>query len=125
MNDTQAVRLGRLLAQARKRKGLTLRALTELTGIPHVWLTRAERGFFNQPAPERLAKLAEVLDIDPERLDRASRGHLSSSLPSVRTYFRAKFDLAPEEIDQIERTIKQIKRKQERREKNDNPNPTN
>jgi transcriptional regulator with XRE-family HTH domain len=125
MNDAQAVKLGRLLAQARKRKGLSLRALAELTGFHFYWLYHVEKGIYNQPTAERLTRLAEVLDIDPERLDRITKGHLSSNLPGVRTYFRTKYELAPDEIDQIERTIKQIKRKQERREKNDNPNPTN
>jgi transcriptional regulator with XRE-family HTH domain len=126
MNDAQSVRLGRLLVQGRQRKGLSLRALAELTDIPYIWLSRVERGFYNQPAPERLTKLAEILDIDPERLDRASKGHLSSSLPSVRTYFRAKYDLPPEDIDRIERTIKNLQHKpRKERKENDNPNPTN
>lgn len=124
MNDAQAVRLGRLLAKARKRKGLSLRALAELTGYHHFWLYRVESGFYSQPAAERVTRLAEVLDIDPERLDRVTRGHLSSSLPGVRTYFRTKLELEPEEIDKIERTIQQIKRSRERRQTNDNHSNT-
>jgi transcriptional regulator with XRE-family HTH domain len=134
MNDTQAARLGRLLTQARKRKGLSLRALTDLTGISYAWLYLVEGGSFNQPAAERLTKLAEALDIDPEHIERITQGHVSKNLPSVRTYFRTKFELAPDEIDQIEDTIKQVQRKhninqirhkRKEEKKNDNPDPTN
>lgn len=116
MNDAQAVRLGRLLAQARRNKGLSLRAAAEIAGVEHIWLTRVEQGFFNQPAPERITRVAEALGIDPERIDRITKGHVSNNLPGVRTYFRAKYDLSPAEIDQIENTVNQIQHDHERRE---------
>ncbi len=125
MNDTQAARLGRLLIQARKRKGLSLRALADLTGISYVWLHFVERGAFNQPASERLTKVGEALDIDPERIERITQGHVSKNLPNVRTYFRTKLELEPEEIDQIERTIQEIQRSRKRRQTNDNHGNTN
>lgn len=114
MNDSQALRLGRLLATARHKRGLSLRALAEIADVSYLWLSRVERGFFNQPAPERIVRLAEALDIDPERIDRMTKGHLASNLPGVRTYFRAKYDLTAEEIDEIERTIEHIQRNHER-----------
>jgi len=110
MDDTQAIRLGRLIAEARKRRGWSLRETAELTGVPHLWIFRAERGWWHQPDPARLTRLIEALDIDPEKVDRITRGHVSSSLPGVRTYFRAKYDLSPAEIDRIERTVRQIER---------------
>jgi transcriptional regulator with XRE-family HTH domain len=123
MNDSQAARLGRLVAAARARKGLSLRAVAEMTGVPHLWLSRVEHGSYNQPAPERLTRLAELLDIDPERLDRVSAGHLSNSLPGVRTYFRSKYDLTSSEIDEIERTVTEIQRNHERRDDAYDHNP--
>jgi transcriptional regulator with XRE-family HTH domain len=119
MNDAQAMRLGRLIAQARRNKSISLRGLSRLTGIPHLWLSRVEHGNFNQPAPERLTQLAEALGIDPERIDRVTKGHVSNSLPGVRTYFRAKYDLTADEIDEIERSVQDIQRKHERRTNRD------
>jgi transcriptional regulator with XRE-family HTH domain len=116
MNDLQAARLGRLLTQARRNKSMSLRAVAERAGVEHNWLTRVEQGRFNQPAPERITRVIEVLGIDPERIDRITKGHVSSNLPGVRTYFRAKYDLSQEEIDQIESTVKEIQRNHERRE---------
>jgi transcriptional regulator with XRE-family HTH domain len=117
MNDAQAVRLGRSLAQARRNKSLSLRAAAEIAGVEHIWLTRVEQGFFNQPAPERITRVAEALGIDPERIDRITKGHVSNNLPGVRTYFRAKYDLTAEEIDQIEHTVTEIRHNHERRDK--------
>jgi transcriptional regulator with XRE-family HTH domain len=125
MNDSQAAKLGRLVAEARTRKGFSLRAAAEIAGVPFLWLSRVEHGAFNQPAPERLTRLAEMLEIDPERLDRVTGGHLSSSLPGVRTYLRSKYELTPEEIDQIEQTVNEIQRNHERRDANDNNHDQN
>jgi transcriptional regulator with XRE-family HTH domain len=109
MTKAQAIQLGRLIARARTRKELSYRGLTELTGIAYPWIVKLERGKFRRPAPDRLTRLAEVLDIDPEHIDRVSRGHVSHSLPEVRTYFRAKYDLSPEAIGRVERLVARLR----------------
>lgn len=113
MTDKQASQLGRLLAHARRNRGLSLRAVAALADIAYPWLSRIERGEFNDPAPERLTRVIDALGIDPERVNRITHGHVSSSLPGIQTYFRAKFDLSPEEIEIIERTVREIQRKHE------------
>jgi transcriptional regulator with XRE-family HTH domain len=110
MNDTQAVRLGRLLAQVRRNKSLSLRAVAERANVAHLWLSRVEQGHYNQPAPERITRVIEVLGIDPERIDRITKGHVSSNLPNARTYFRAKYGLSPDEISEVERKLEDINR---------------
>jgi transcriptional regulator with XRE-family HTH domain len=109
MTGAQAQQLGQLIARARTRKQLTYRALDKLAGVNYVWIVRLERGEFRNPAPDRLGRLAEALDINPERLDRISHGHLSDSLPEVRTYFRAKYDLSPDEISRVERLVRRLR----------------
>jgi len=122
MNDTQAIRLGRSLAQARRSKGWSLRTTAEAANVDFAWLARLERGHYHNPAPERLTRLAEVLDIDPERIDRLTQGHVARSLPGVRTYFRSKYDLTSDEIDKIEQIVKDVKRNHERRANDTNHN---
>jgi transcriptional regulator with XRE-family HTH domain len=119
MNDSQAVRLGRLLAVTRRNKGLSQRRAAELADVSPLWLSRVERGTFNQPAPERITRVAEVIGLDLERVDRVTKGHVANSLPGVRTYFRSKYDLTTEEIDRIERTITDIQRNHQKRNAND------
>src|SRR6266852_5433599 len=103
MTGSQAAQLGALIAKARQAKGLTFAQLSELTGYATGWLLRLERGDYEEPAPDRLARLAELLDIPPEKLNRATRGRVADSLPSIDTYFRAKYSLSPEQAERIER----------------------
>ncbi len=110
MTEVQARELGRLVKRTRRAQGLSLRKLDELTGTSYGWLSRLEKGQMTAPAPSKLTKVAEVLDIPPERIDRITRGKVSSDLPAIRTYFRTKYKLDPQEIRQIEEVFDQIRR---------------
>jgi transcriptional regulator with XRE-family HTH domain len=72
MNDRQAKRLGRVNQQACTERGWSLAQTVHATGIDSSWLNRLERGFYTFPAPDRLAVLAEHLDIDPAAIHDAS-----------------------------------------------------
>jgi len=108
MTDQQARKLGALVRAARRRKGLSLLAFMDLTGLDYSWLNRLERGLYSTPNPVHLARVAEALDIDPARIDEVSAGHLADSLPSVRTYFRSKTKATPEQLDAIEAVLREI-----------------
>lgn len=114
MTDAQAKRLGRLIHEARIKRGWPLMQAMEATGIDSSWLNRMERGFYADPAPDRLSVLAEHLDIDPARIDRASRDHLADSLPSARIYFRSKEKLSVEALDEVEAAVVAIRAKYSR-----------
>jgi transcriptional regulator with XRE-family HTH domain len=105
MTTAQAKQLGTLVAKARRRKGLSYRALATQLGVAYGWLSELEMGRFLDPAPDRLARLAEALDIAPARIDRITKGSMADSLPEVRTYFRAKYGLTPEQSEQIARYL--------------------
>jgi transcriptional regulator with XRE-family HTH domain len=111
MTDAQAKRLGRLIHEARIKRGWSLMQAMEATGIDSSWLNRMERGFYADPAPDRLAVLAENLDIDPAAIDRASRDHLADSLPNARIYFRSKEKLSAEALDEVEAAVAAIRAK--------------
>ncbi len=106
MTQAQAKQLGTLMAKARRRKGLSHRALALQLGVAYGWLSELEMGRFLDPAPGRLARLAEALDIEPNKIDRITKGSMADSLPEVRTYFRAKYGLTPEQSAQIEHYVK-------------------
>jgi HTH-type transcriptional regulator, competence development regulator len=53
-------RLGRLLADARKRKRLTLRAVQDAIGISNAYLSQLETGKVQSPSPIVLHKLSEL-----------------------------------------------------------------
>lgn len=116
MNDVQATRLGRRLAIARRNRNLSLRDVAEQAGVTFNWLWRVEQGAFNQPHPERLSKVIEVLGVDAEQIDRMTEGHVSSNLPGLRTYFRAKYGLTPAEIEQVEQTVSELQQQHRKEE---------
>jgi transcriptional regulator with XRE-family HTH domain len=110
MTEVQARELGRLFKQARRKRKLSLRAVDELSGVTYNWLARLERGKMKAPPPSKLTKVADVLDIPPERIDLITRGQVSRELPPIRTYFRAKYQLTPKEITKIEELFDRIRR---------------
>jgi transcriptional regulator with XRE-family HTH domain len=110
MTPAQAKQLGSLIAKARSRKGLSLRDLAWRVGVHTSWLGRLEQGDFADPAPDRLARVADELDIEPVRIDRITKGAVADGLPGMRTYFRAKYALSSEQIAQVERYIDRLRR---------------
>lgn len=110
MTQAQAKKLGQLLAKARARKGLSTRALAAQLDVAIGWIAEMENGRFLDPAPDRLARLAEALDIEPARIDRVAQGAMAEGLPAPRVYFRAKFDLTADEAARVERYIERLRR---------------
>lgn len=56
-------RLGTLLADARKRKRLTLRAVQDAVGISNAYLSQLETGKVQSPSPIILHKLSELYGL--------------------------------------------------------------
>lgn len=105
ISTAQARQLGRLIARARAKKGLSLRDLQQQVGIPRSWLGYLEQAGPVSVDPERLTRLAEALDIPPQRIDRITKGAITGNMPEPRVYFRAKFDLTADEAAEVERYI--------------------
>lgn len=110
MTPSQAKQLGTVVARARARKGLSLRELATELGVATAWIGFLEQGRYVDPAPDRLARIAEVLDIEPGRIDRLTKGAMTAGLPAPRAYFRAKYDLSAEQAEQVERYIERLRR---------------
>lgn len=64
---TPAMTLGLRIVVARRSKGLTLRDLEDMTGIPNSALSRYEHDH-SQPTLERLVILADALGVTPNYL---------------------------------------------------------
>ena len=60
---TKIKRLGELLADARKRRQLTLRAVQETLGISNAYLSQLETGKVQSPSPVVLHKLSELYEV--------------------------------------------------------------
>lgn len=68
---------GELIADGRRRKGLTQEDLERITGISRSTLSRWERGQADRPEPEHVRAAAAALDIDPRRAA-VALGYLSA-----------------------------------------------
>jgi transcriptional regulator with XRE-family HTH domain len=110
MTPNQAKQLGAVIAKARAKKGWSIFQLASRIGAPKSWVGFLEQGRYVDPAPERLARIAELLDIEAGRMDRLTQGAVSEGLPELGTYFRAKYDLTPEQIEQVERYVRRLRR---------------
>jgi len=64
--------LGDLLAERRKKLGLTLRQVEERTGIPNAHLSQIEKGVIEKPAAHILWELAREYDLPYPKLMRLS-----------------------------------------------------
>lgn len=107
----RARELGRIVAVARARSGMSTRVLAARIHTSQAWVTKLEAGRYLDPSTGRLARLVEALDIEPSRIDLLTRGALSDSLPGMRTYFRAKYALTPRELDQVVRYVKGLRKR--------------
>lgn len=59
-----AKKLGSYLKAGREAKGLTLRAVEEVTGISNAYLSQVESGKIKSPSPIDLRKLCELYGLD-------------------------------------------------------------
>jgi HTH-type transcriptional regulator, competence development regulator len=57
------LRLGQILADARRRRKLTLRAVQESIGISNAYLSQLETGKVGAPSPVVLHKLSELYQL--------------------------------------------------------------
>src|ERR1019366_5630049 len=114
MTEQQAQRLGALIRSAREAKGLSVREVSTEMGLTHSWLGYLETGRSLEPLPDRVAMLAEMLEIDPAEIDRVSGDYLAQSLPTVRTYFRSKGKATQAELEELERVVAEVQAKYRR-----------
>ncbi|WP_341299728.1 helix-turn-helix transcriptional regulator [Lysinibacillus sp. FSL H8-0500] len=59
---------GKMLKTLRKKRGLTLADLSDMSGISISYLNRLEKGERKSPGFTKILKLAKVLNVDPSSL---------------------------------------------------------
>jgi transcriptional regulator with XRE-family HTH domain len=78
-----ASKLGTVLAEARQKAGLSLRAVERQTGIHNAHLSQIERGVIERPEPSLLFDLASLYGLDYRMLLELS-GHVVPRQPGTR-----------------------------------------
>ena len=88
MDREQAKKLGEYLRQARTAQGLSLLKLSQATGIHDVTLGRFESGAFAAPHPDKLATIAEALELSLADVFALAEYAVPTDLPSFTPYMR-------------------------------------
>ena len=112
MDREQAKKLGTYLQNARQAKGLSLIALAEQCDVADSTISRIETGAFRAPAADKLAQIAEALDVPLADVFAMAEYAVPADLPSFMPYMRSKYKELPDAaLDDIERYAQKLARK--------------
>ncbi len=115
---------GALIRRLREKKRkndptFSLRQFAAKIGISPTFLSKIETGDFNPPAPDKIKRMAELLDVDADEL-LALAGRVDPDLPEIiQTYPKAmanflrtarELELSEEDIEALTRRIRKRKK---------------
>jgi HTH-type transcriptional regulator, competence development regulator len=92
-------KLAAILADARKRLGLTLRAVETKTGISNAYLSQLENGRIKEPSPTVLHKLSELYRIPYNSLMAAAGYPIPGSATNNNSSLAARIGPTSDEED--------------------------
>jgi transcriptional regulator with XRE-family HTH domain len=107
--DNKAVRLAKMLRQAREESGLSVRQLQAVSGVAKSVISRFEHE--GTGSAHNLLALARALELRASDLFSQAGRSLPTPSPSLPAMLRAEYDLPPEAIKEIQRNIELIARK--------------
>lgn len=73
---------GALVRRIREERGLGLREMAKKIGVSPTYLSKVERDEFGPPAEDKVRRIAEILNQDPDEL-LALAGRVSSDLSAI------------------------------------------
>jgi len=115
---------GRRVRELREKKRSTdpkfsLRQFAEAVGISPTFLSKVETGEFNPPAPDKIKRMADLLDVDSDEL-LALAGRVDPDLPEIiqeHPKAMANFLRTARELDLSEREIEALTRRIRKKKK--------
>lgn len=117
MADT--TQLGSKLKELRLKAGLSLRDVSEKSGVDDSLLSKIENGQVKKPTQANLNRLASFYDIEAEELYTLAGYTVSTTLPTYAPYLRSKYDLPPEAISELRQHFDYVKQKYQSQDNND------
>ncbi len=97
MSPQESIQLGQRIRELREQRSLSQAALGRAIGVPNTTIIRIESGSIESPSPDKLARLAEALEVDLEEL-MVHHPAVQQGFPSFETYLRAKTGMSEEAI---------------------------
>ena len=107
---------GQTIRQKRTKKKLGLREFARKIEVSPAYLSKVERDEFNPPSGEKIAVMAQYLEINPDEL-LALAGKISSDLPEIirqkprqmATFLRTVSHLTPNQIQALAQEAERMK----------------
>src|SRR5947209_2223528 len=103
----EATELGRFIRRLREERGMSQAALGRAIGVPNTTVMRFESGTVAAPDPDKLARMAEALDVDVEEL-MVHHPTVAKGLPGFQTYLRAKTGMSEPAIAEAVAAVAEI-----------------
>jgi transcriptional regulator with XRE-family HTH domain len=108
----QARRLGQTIRTRREALGLSQRQLAAQTGVNDATIVRIERGAFGAPAPDKLSRIADALDLSLADVFALADYVVPADLPSFQPYLRSRYrDLPDAAVEDLDRAFARIVKK--------------
>ena len=101
--------LGDFVRSRRLSLGLSLADAAEASDLDPSYWNKLENGHYQNPAPQHLRSIAEVLSVPLEDLYGLAGYDTPHRLPSLHPYLRAKYDLPPQAIADLERYFEYLR----------------
>lgn len=101
MKNKDIMKLGELIAEARKKKGYSQRKFAQISGLSNTTISRIENGDTQHPDIETLKVIATHLDIEEKKLLSMAGG--SASKISTKTKPKAKINFLQQPVKRIKR----------------------
>lgn len=105
----QAKRFGAWLRDRRQEAGISTTHLAKIVGITDGTITRIEQGFIASPAPDKLSRIAEALELSLADVYAMAGYAVPGELPSFQPYLRRKYrDMPAEAISDLDKAFAKI-----------------
>lgn len=109
MDEPQALSFGKYLRRRRQQLRLSTHEVARRAGFNQTTVVRLEQGSYLSPAPDKLRRIAEVLDLNLADVLSLAGYPMPTELPSPLPYLRTKFRNMPaSELDALSRDIAEV-----------------
>ena len=99
MTHEMRTSVGEMIRDRRIAMALSIGQAAAAAHVDPRWISRLERGMYQNPDARSLNRIAKVLDLETSDLFVAA--HFSDGLPSLVPYLRSRYDLPPEAVRQL------------------------
>lgn len=98
LTQSQAIKLAKVLKQARIEKGYSLRRLAAVAGVSVSTVSTMERGVNQNPGADSIQTIAAALELSISDVMVTADWLPANELPSLQPYLRSKYGLTDEDV---------------------------